>query len=85
MVTIALDPPLRALGTVLASTVFVAQRIRFFSGNPKRDLLTDLARYVERGALRAVIDSVYPLDAIAAAHRSAESRGGRGKRVVKMQ
>ncbi len=85
MVTIALDPPLRALGTVLASTIFGSRRIRFFSGNPRRALLTDLAGYVRRGALRPVIDSVYPLDGIAAAHRSAESRGGRGKRVVKMR
>lgn len=85
MVTIALDPPLRALGVVLASTVFGSRRIRFFSGNPRRALLTDLAGYVGRGALRPVIDSVYPLEELAAAHRSAESRGGRGKRVIALR
>ena len=85
MVTIALDPPLHALGTVLASTIRGSRRIRFFSGDPKRALLMDLARYVEDGALRAVIDSVYPLEEIAAAHRSVESRGGRGKRIVALR
>ncbi len=85
MVAVTLDPPLRALGTVLASTIFGSQRIRFFSGDPKRTLLTDLARYVEDGTLRPVIDSIYALDEIAAAHRSAESRGGRGKRVIKVR
>lgn len=85
MVTIALEPPLRALGTIVASTIFGARRIRFFEGNPKRELFADLARHVERGALRPVIDSVYTLDEIAEAHRAAETRGGRGKRVIKLR
>jgi len=84
MVTIALDPPLRALGIVIASTIFGPRRIRPLEGNPKRALLMDLARYVEGGTLHAVIDSVYSLDEIVAAHRSAERRGGRGKRVITM-
>jgi len=82
MVTIALDPPLRALGVVIASTIFGPRRIRALEGNPKRELLTELARYVNRGILRPVIDSVYALEEITAAHHSAERRGGRGKRVI---
>ncbi len=85
MVAVILDPPLRALGTVLASMRFGAQEIRFFNGDPQRALLADLASYVERGALRAVTDSVYPLEEIVAAHRAAQRRGGRGKRVIALR
>ena len=42
------------------------------------------ARYVEDKSVVPVIEAVYPLDEIAAAHRSLETSGGFGKRVVQV-
>jgi NADPH:quinone reductase-like Zn-dependent oxidoreductase len=52
-----------------------------------RDRAADLdlvARLVEQGALRPVIDACLPFDTIADAHRRAESRHKRGSIVVTM-
>ncbi|MFI7341018.1 NAD(P)-dependent alcohol dehydrogenase [Streptomyces sp. NPDC050085] len=86
MVTIAFDSDRIAasLGHILAGTVHGRRRIRFFSGNPKSDLFTDLATYVEEGAVRPVVDRVFPLAEIAEAHRALEAGGVRGKYVVRI-
>lgn len=60
------------------------RRVRFFSGNPKHDLLAELTAYVERGDLRPVVDTVRPLAEIAAAHRALEAGGVRGKHVIQL-
>jgi NADPH:quinone reductase-like Zn-dependent oxidoreductase len=56
--------------------------VRFFSGNPRRADLDRLAALVARGAVRPVVDRVFPLADIAGAHRALEDGGVRGKIVV---
>jgi NADPH:quinone reductase-like Zn-dependent oxidoreductase len=80
MVTVALSPG--ALAAIAASTVYGARRIRTFSANPDSAVLRDLAGQVTAGALRPVVDSVYPLADIAAAHQAFERGGVVGKHVV---
>ncbi len=83
MVTVAFGSP-AAFRAIVVSTVFGLRRIRSFSGDPKHDLLTDLAGYVVAGAIRPVIDRVYKLDDIVGAHRSQEAGGRHGKRVLSL-
>ncbi|MEU6241455.1 NAD(P)-dependent alcohol dehydrogenase [Streptomyces sp. NPDC047024] len=86
MVTIAFDlsRPVASLASIAASAVHGRSRVRFFSGNPQRGLLDDIAQHVLRGDLRPVVDTVYPLAAIADAHRALEAGGVRGKFVVRV-
>ncbi|MDT0544667.1 MULTISPECIES: zinc-binding dehydrogenase [Streptomyces] len=46
--------------------------------------LDRLARHVEAGELRAVVDQEYALADIAAAHRAVETGHSRGKRVIRI-
>jgi NADPH:quinone reductase-like Zn-dependent oxidoreductase len=69
---------------LLASRIYGRRRIRFTQSPPTTALLTALAGYVSDKAVTPVIDSVYPLDDIAAAHRSLETSGGFGKRVIQV-
>ncbi|NYI92023.1 NADPH:quinone reductase-like Zn-dependent oxidoreductase [Amycolatopsis endophytica] len=73
---------LTSLASVAASAVHGRGRIRFFSGNPRRELLADLARRTTSGAIRPVVHEVFPLERIADAHRALETGGVRGKIVV---
>ncbi|MET7695281.1 NAD(P)-dependent alcohol dehydrogenase [Streptomyces sp. NPDC005483] len=86
MVTIALDltRPAASLGYIAASAVHGRGRVRFFSGNPQRALFDDLARQVTEGKLRPAVDTVFPLEETAAAHRALEAGGVRGKYVVRV-
>ncbi|UBU18892.1 NAD(P)-dependent alcohol dehydrogenase [Nonomuraea gerenzanensis] len=86
MVAIAFDlsRPAASLGYLAASAVHGRRRVRAFSGNPDHRLLADLARYVEDGAIRPVVDTVFPLDDLAGAHRALEAGGVRGKFVVRI-
>ncbi|MFJ8824990.1 NAD(P)-dependent alcohol dehydrogenase [Streptomyces sp. NPDC102467] len=86
MVTIAFDPtrPAASLGYLMASAVHGRGRVRFFSGNPKREELDDLARHVVEGKLRPAVDTVFPLQETVAAHRALEAGGVQGKFVVKV-
>ncbi|MFY0510126.1 NAD(P)-dependent alcohol dehydrogenase [Streptomyces anulatus] len=77
-----IDSPVRSIGYMMGSAVQGSRRVRFFSGNPKHDLLAELTAYVERGDLRPVVDTVRPLAEIAAAHRALEAGGVRGKHVI---
>ncbi|ROP42429.1 NAD(P)-dependent alcohol dehydrogenase [Saccharothrix texasensis] len=72
------------VGYLLASAVFGARRVRFFSGNPKSELFADLTALVESGAVRPVVDTVHPLAETAAAHRALEAGGVRGKHVIRV-
>jgi NADPH:quinone reductase-like Zn-dependent oxidoreductase len=80
MVTVGLSPS--ALAAIAASSVHGSRRIRTFSANPETPVLRDVAGLVTSGALRPVIDSVYPLADIAAAHQAFERGGVVGKHVV---
>ncbi|MET9817795.1 MULTISPECIES: NAD(P)-dependent alcohol dehydrogenase [unclassified Streptomyces] len=86
MVAIALDltRPAASLGYIAASAVHGRGRVRFFSGNPGRALFDDLARRVTEGRLRPAVDTVFPLEETAAAHRALEAGGVRGKYVVRV-
>ncbi|MFL1430746.1 MULTISPECIES: NAD(P)-dependent alcohol dehydrogenase [unclassified Nocardiopsis] len=81
-VSFDLDRPFRSLGHILGSAVHGRGRVRFFSGNPRRELLEEVARLAEAGDLRPVVDRVFPLSDVAGAHRALEAGGVRGKVVV---
>lgn len=87
MVTITPDPRhlLRSAAYLADSTVYRDRRVRIFFGAPRRELFADLTAYVESGAIRPVIDTIYPLADVAAAHRALEARGTRGKRVIQVR
>jgi NADPH:quinone reductase-like Zn-dependent oxidoreductase len=80
MVTIGLSGA--ALAAIAASSVYGAHRVRTFSANPDAAVLRDLADYVTSGALRPVVDRVYPLADIALAHKAFERGGVVGKHVI---
>ncbi|MEU9834643.1 NAD(P)-dependent alcohol dehydrogenase [Streptosporangium sp. NPDC048047] len=86
MVAIAFDQRRIAasLAYIAASAVHGRRRVRFFSGNPTTRLFTDLTRYVDSGAIRPVVDTVFPFEDIAQAHRTLEKGGVRGKVVVRI-
>ncbi|MEV6587022.1 NAD(P)-dependent alcohol dehydrogenase [Streptomyces acidicola] len=86
MVAIAFDAENLAasLSYLLVSTVFGPRRVRFFSENPTRALIAELTRLTESGAIRPVVDTVYPLADIAAAHGALERGGVRGKHVIRI-
>lgn len=86
MLTITADfaHPMASLGRILASTVHGSRRIRFQGELPKRNVLTMLTNLVDRGALTPVIDSIYPLEKAADAHRHAEERGILGKIIIQI-
>ncbi|MBL1098547.1 NAD(P)-dependent alcohol dehydrogenase [Streptomyces coffeae] len=80
MATIALSAS--SVAAIAASSVHGVRRIRTLSSNPDTVVLRDLATYVTSGGLRPVMDSVYPLADIAAAHQAFERGGVVGKQVV---
>ncbi len=61
-----------------------AKRARLIVVRSRRADLVELARMVETGVLRPVIDSVYPMSEIAAAHARIETKRTRGKVVVRI-
>lgn len=83
MAAMALGSP-ADLGYVLASSVYGGRRVRFAQSPATGPLLADLAGYVDAKSVTPVIEAVYPLDDIAAAHRSLEKGGGFGKHVVQV-
>ncbi|GAA4615167.1 NAD(P)-dependent alcohol dehydrogenase [Saccharopolyspora hordei] len=86
MTTIAFDlaRPVSSLASIAASTVHGRGRVRFFSGNPTRADLDDLARHVVEGRLAPAVDTVFPLEEAAAAHRALEHGGVQGKHVIRV-
>lgn len=52
---------------------------------PDGEALAQVARWVESGAIRPVIDSVFPLEQVADAHRAVESGKSQGKVVVQLR
>lgn len=86
MVAVSFDSNnmLTSISYLLASTLFVRNRIRFFSGNPHDILFAELTRLTDSGAIRPVVDTVYPLADIAQAHKALEAGGVRGKLVIQI-
>ncbi|MER5322949.1 NAD(P)-dependent alcohol dehydrogenase [Streptosporangium roseum] len=83
-ITIDIGKPFASLATILASTIHGTGRIRVFSGNPTTELLTEITRYAESGAIVPVVDTVHPLERIADAHRALEAGGVRGKHIIQI-
>jgi NADPH:quinone reductase-like Zn-dependent oxidoreductase len=83
MAAMALGSP-ADLAYLLASGVHGSRRVRFTQSPATGPLLADLSRYVDDKSVVPVIEAVYPLDDIAAAHRSLEKSGGFGKRVIQV-
>lgn len=86
MVALALDMtrPAASLASIAASAVHGPGRVRYFMGNPERAHFDDLARHVSEGKLHPSVDTVFPLEETAAAHRALEAGGVRGKFVVRV-
>ena len=86
MIVLCPDPkrPLLAFCYIFLSAIFGVRRVRFFSAKPKTKQMTQLTSYVENGAIRPIVDTVYPLAEIAAAHRALEQGGRRGRQVVRL-
>lgn len=83
-ITITLDfqRPVRGVLAMLASSVHGGARIRQMISVPKSDTLSELTALVEDGSVRPVIEAIYPLAEIAAAHTRAEEHGTVGKVVI---
>jgi NADPH:quinone reductase-like Zn-dependent oxidoreductase len=80
MVTVGLSGP--AIAAIAASVVHGPRRIRAFSANPHTAQLNDVAEQAASGALRPVVDGVYPLDDIASSHRAFDKGGALGRQIV---
>lgn len=65
-------------------TALARRRCRLVVVRSRADDLAHLAALGEAGRLRAVIDSTWPLDAVAEAHARVETRRARGKVVVRI-
>lgn len=76
--------PVRMLGEIASSLRFGSARTRFVAAVPHRKQMDQVADSWERGAIRPVVNSVFPLADIAAAHARAEERGLLGKVVIAM-
>ncbi|SDS22968.1 NAD(P)-dependent alcohol dehydrogenase [Jiangella sp. DSM 45060] len=74
----------RGVPFALASTVLRGPRVRVVQVKARRDDLATLARHVDDGTLRPVVERRYPLERIAAAHHAAETGHARGKRVIEL-
>ncbi|MET9821894.1 NAD(P)-dependent alcohol dehydrogenase [Streptomyces sp. NPDC006349] len=72
------------LGTALRAAA-APRRVKMFSNNPSADRIAELTRAAEAGTIRPVIDTVFPLHDIAAAHARLEAGGVRGKHVIDMR
>jgi len=83
MAAMALGSP-ADIAYLLASRVYGRRRVRLVQSPATGPLLADLASYVDNKSVTPVIEAVYPLDDIAAAHRSLEKSGGFGKRVIQV-
>jgi NADPH:quinone reductase-like Zn-dependent oxidoreductase len=65
-----------------ASTVFGPRRIRFVQAPPDGQILAELTRRADEGAVRPVIAASFDLADIGLAHRALQRGGALGKQVV---
>lgn len=77
---VALSPS--AIPAILASAFSPGPTIRMISAGPSSDDLEWLTDRVDDGAITPIVDTTYPLDHVAHAHRDAERRSASGKRVI---
>lgn len=69
---------------VFVSRLFYGRAFFFSTAEPSPEALEVVSKMVERGEIRPVIDSVYAMDEIVAAHKHVEQRHSRGKVIVTM-
>ncbi|MEZ7125793.1 NAD(P)-dependent alcohol dehydrogenase [Nonomuraea sp. AD125B] len=87
MVALAFDQNhiLTSMVTTGLRAALSPRRVKLFSNNPSPARIADLTTCAEAGSIRPVIDTVYPIDDIAEAHRRLETGGVRGKLIIDMQ
>ncbi|MES4908883.1 MULTISPECIES: NAD(P)-dependent alcohol dehydrogenase [unclassified Streptomyces] len=74
----------KGMGYSMKSAFLPGPRVRTARMKPSRADLDTLARHVEKGELRAVVEQIYPMEEIAEAHRAVETGHSRGKRVIQI-
>jgi NADPH:quinone reductase-like Zn-dependent oxidoreductase len=72
------------MGFAVGSLLTPGPRARVLMSRPNQSDLLEVARHVERGNLRPIVDRVYALPELPAAQRALESGHSRGKRVVRV-
>lgn len=81
--------PLNSGVTEIAQAILTAwstgKRVKYAVSQNTRESLELIVNLIQSGALRPVIDLVYPMDQIAEAHRHVEGRHKRGSVVVTMK
>jgi NADPH:quinone reductase-like Zn-dependent oxidoreductase len=76
--------PSRAIFLAIVRTLGRPRRARLVAVRSRRADLLEVSALVERGQLRPVLDSVRPLDEVAAAHAQLETKHSRGKVVLRV-
>ncbi|GAB4291922.1 MAG: NADP-dependent oxidoreductase [Myxococcota bacterium] len=74
-----------ALFSLTRNFVKEGKKAKVFNCAPNGDDLAALAKLVEEGKVRPVIDKIFPLDKLADAHRYNETRHARGKVAIKIK
>ncbi|HEY9365375.1 MAG TPA: NAD(P)-dependent alcohol dehydrogenase [Agromyces sp.] len=74
--------PMRRMAAASVVSPFVSQRLRALAAVRSGDDLTELARRIDAGEMRPVVDRVFPLEQAAAAVAMLESGEVRGKVVI---
>jgi NADPH:quinone reductase-like Zn-dependent oxidoreductase len=72
------------MGYALMSILAPGPRVRLMAARPRRSDLAALGEYVDRGALRPIVQEVYPLEEIGRAHELTGTGHARGKRLVRV-
>jgi NADPH:quinone reductase-like Zn-dependent oxidoreductase len=81
---VPLNAGLRELLQALLTSWGTGKRVTYRVSSNTRESLEDVVDLIERRALTPVVDRVYPMHEIAAAHRHDESRHKRGSVIVRM-
>ena len=77
-------PAPNALLRIVFANRFSRRKTALVFCRPRGDAIALLTRWMVEGRLRSVIDSVFPLEDIAAAHKRSETERARGKIVIRI-
>jgi len=83
MAAMATSSP-RDVAYLVASLIYGSRRVQYFQIPPTAELLTALAGYADGKSVVPVVEAVYSLDDITAAHRDLETSSRFGKRVIQV-
>lgn len=86
MIALAIDPDHLAEITAFLTESPLARsgRVVSFSNNPSAERIAEVTSYVESGALRPAVDTVYPMEAAREAHQRLDAGGVRGKLIIEV-